>query len=367
MSFNLVEMVKNHINNDLINLISRAVNGSDIQTQAAINSAVPGLFDNFSDTISNELGADSLFQAVDSQDDSMLDCLSDQLIENNHKSFANSGAYSLNSLLGVSKIESLINGMSKDSGLSHSSSSILMRILTPIILSVIKRKLYKDNRLNVIDLVGLLKEQQTANFFEKGEVNGEESSVQINKTVMTDTKKVGITGKKRRNGKDERKVITRKKWLPLLYLLLFAALFFAYSLFFNPNQKSVELSKGDSTVKVENVTTVKNVLTTAERSSLEELKTILASVTTTLKNITDANTAKARLGELEQAVVNLEDLSQNMQTMSTEAKLEAASLVNSKVPQMEVFYERVKNNPEGKIIIEPVINRLMKKLADTFI
>jgi len=355
MSAFLINKIKHPINDELINLVSRAIHSSDNQTQTAINHAIPDFLTSFLDVIANKLGAESLFQSVTTQDDSILEHLNDQLIEDNHKSFANSGTFSLNSLFGMRKIESLVNHVSSHSGLSHGASSTLLGIIMPIVLSVIKRELENDNKLNTSNLIHLLNKQKESIL----ESIPLAYSTENDDDLMTPAILAKQTKGTVETSKPVKSAISRK----LLALLFFSIiLFLANQVYLYLSTKPMNLPKLEPIQTT--LDTGKLELTAAEKESLEELSAILDAVINTLSEITNTQTAEIKLADLTQHTKDFDNLSKKM---TASAKSEAAILVQSKVPQMQVYYDRIKRIPAGQIIIEPVINNLMTKLADTFI
>ncbi len=369
MSFNLVDRVKSHINGDLIRQISRAVNGSDSQTQTAVDNAIPSLLNDFLSITVNKLGAESLFQSVNTQNDAILEHLDKQLIDDNHKSFANSGTYSLNLLLGARKIRALVDVVSGSSGLSHQSASSLLGIIIPIILSVIKQDLQGTGKLNTRELVSFLEQQHpsilealpasfTTNLMSRHEIEG------LTQESIGTTPKIEGVRERRRVRRTKRKSSLLIKWLLFLLLLLF--LYFIFQVFFKPKNEPMTLPEVvQSTTQPSEVN--KKILTTAEGGPLNKLKLILNAVTEALSNITDIESAKTGLVELELYATELDSLNLQMQGLSEDAKSEATRLVNSTIPEMEIFYDQIKTIPGGQTMIEPVIDRLIKKLVDMFI
>ena len=104
-----------------------------------------------------------------------------------------------------------------------------------------------------------------------------------------------------------------------------------------------------------------------ERKSLKELSFLLGSVENLLSEVTDRKSAKKRLTGLEKEVKSLNLLSQKIQGMSQEAKLKAASLFKSKIPQMQASVDRIHKIPGGTVTIKPVMNQLIKISVDGFI
>ncbi len=359
MSASLVDETNDQINDELINLISRAISASDSQTKVAIETLVPHFLDSFLDVVANKLGAEALFQAITSQDDSILEDLNDQLVEDNYKSFANSGTFSLNSLYGIRRIQNFVDIASTGSGLSHSAASMLLGIVLPIILAVIKRKLVSENTLNTPELINLFREQKES-FAESLSASlshvPEPEDELITPVVSDDVNSYNVDTDTEVEAKP---AVSRTL---IILLLISILLLFGNQLFLRLSTEPMSLPDAElnrATLGVE-----KKTFTTAEKESLEALKIILDSVTSTLSTITNPKTAKSKLPDLAQYADDFDRLSQKM---SANVKPEAAALVTSSIPQMEVYYERIKKIPGGQIIVGPVLDDLFKKLVNTFI
>ena len=365
MSASLVDETNDQINDELINLISRAISASDSQTKVAIETLVPHFLDSFLGVVANKLGAEALFQAVTSQDDSILEDLNDQLVEDNYKSFANSGTFSLNSLYGIRRIQSFVDTASTGSGLSHSAASMLLGIVLPVILAVIKRKLVTENTLNTPELVNLFHEQKEsiAESLSASLAHATEPEDElITPVVSEDVSSYSVYTDSNTVTNTEVEVKPTVSRTLIILLLISILLLFGNQLFLRLSTEPMSLPDAElnrATLGVE-----KKTFTTAEKESLEELKVILDSVTNTLSAITNPKTAKSKLPDLAQYADDFDRLSQKM---TANVKPEAAALVTSSIPQMEVYYERIKKIPGGQIIVGPVLDDLFKKLVNTFI
>jgi hypothetical protein len=353
MGFNLISLIKGYFNDEVINLVSRAVGGTNEQTQAAVDAITPALLSKLSQITSSKLATEALFQSVNNQDESILDNLAEQLVEDNHTKLVSSGSFYINSLLGIRGIRSLIEGVSKNSGISQHSSSSLLGILMPVVLSTLKNKLIEDDKLSSPGVIEALNEQEQwiseyipADFF-VDEVEVEKEVVQL------------ATAPSIQSHKPDTSIVT--KLFPLL--LLPVILFFTYHFYYKKPDLPMMLP-GMQTISELNANSKFSI---EEHKSLEELSLLLGSVENLLSEITDQQSAKIKLAGLEKKVKSLDILSQKMQGMSQATRLEAATLVKSKIPQMQATVNRIHKIPGGTVTIKPVMDQLIKISVDAFI
>ncbi len=372
MGFSLVDLIKGKINDEVINLISRAVSGSNDHTEAGLTSMIPALLTKLSTITSSKLAREALFQSICQQDETIPDNLTDHLIDDNHKTLISSGSFSVNSLLGIRGIKSLVDGVSQSSGLSSNSSSLLLGISMPLVLSAIKNKLIEEDNLSSAGVAEFFQDQQTsiaehlpANFFETADVVTNTNTNTKTKKDVTRDSVINPFQTQAHNQANEDNSSFVVKFLPLL--LLPVIFFFAYQFFYKKTVAPLTLPSTVSDARQVSQVGQHNPLTIDETKSLDELYQIFDSVESLLDEITDTRTAKAKLTGLEKKVESLNELSLKMRGMSPATKTEAASLVKSRIPQMQATIDRINRIPGGTSTIEPIIDKLIQISVDSFI
>ena len=366
MGFSLVDLIRGKINDEVINLVSRAVSGSNEQTEAGLSSIIPALLTHLSKITSSKLAREALFQSISQQDETILDNLTQHLIDDNHKALVRSGAFSVNSLLGIRGIKSLVDGVSRSSGLSSNSSSLLLGISMPLVLSAIKNKLVEEDNLSSAGVAEFFQDQKASiaehlptNFFETADVvtNAERDVTRDRAINPSQTQPHTQT-----DGSSSSFVV---RFLPLLLLPII--FFFSYQFFYKKAVTPFTLPAMVSDVRQGSQAGQNNQLTKEETKSLDKLYQIFDSVEILLNEITDTRTAKAKLTGLEKKVESLNELSLKMRGMSPATKTEAASLVRSRIPQMQATINRINKIPGGTSAIEPIIDKLIQISVDSFI
>lgn len=155
MSFNLVDLVKDQVKGQLIGHMGSLLGDEGGKATSAVDSMIPALLNGMTGTASNEQGADSLFGAINDQDDSLLDNLGSMLGGGQASTVIDNGNSVLSNLFGGGGLGKLAGALSAFSGVSKGGTSSLMGMLAPIILGVLKRKVMGDG-LNAGGLASLL-------------------------------------------------------------------------------------------------------------------------------------------------------------------------------------------------------------------
>ncbi len=141
MSFNLVDLVKGQLGGPALGQLGALLGEDNNKTEAALGAAVPGLLSGLT-TAANADGGASLFNAVKDQDDSILDNIGGLLTGGNSSSVMDQGSSMLSSILGNGAAGGLASAVAGLTGIGGKSSSGLMGLLMPIVLGMVKRKIF---------------------------------------------------------------------------------------------------------------------------------------------------------------------------------------------------------------------------------
>lgn len=158
MSFNIVDLVKDQISDQILGQMGGLLGDQSSKAEAGVANAIPALLSGITNRAGVPGGADSLFGAVQNQDDGLLDNLGAMLGGSQSRSMIDQGSSVLGSLLGNSGLGSLAGVLSGLTGLSKGNTGSLMGMLAPIIFSVLKRKVLGGG-LNAGGLLDMLKGQ----------------------------------------------------------------------------------------------------------------------------------------------------------------------------------------------------------------
>jgi len=141
MSFNLVDLVKGQLGGPALGQLGALLGEDNNKTEAALGAAVPGMLSGLTSAANADGGA-SLFDAVNNQDDSMLDDIGGLLTGGNSSNVMNQGSSMLSSILGNGAAGGLASAVAGLTGIGGKSSSGMMGLLMPIVLGIVKRKIF---------------------------------------------------------------------------------------------------------------------------------------------------------------------------------------------------------------------------------
>jgi len=147
MSFNLVELVTSQFGGPALGQLGALLGEDNNKTESALGAAIPGLLNGITSSAQADGGA-SLFNTIKDHDDGILDNIGGMLTGSNSSNVMQQGSGILGSLLGNGAMGGLASAISAATGIGGKSSSGLMGILAPIILGLIKRKLFGGGGFN---------------------------------------------------------------------------------------------------------------------------------------------------------------------------------------------------------------------------
>jgi hypothetical protein len=366
MSFNLIDLIKDQLSDQVMNHVSSMLGGDANQVSSAIGSAIPGLLEGLMNSGSDSTNANAMVNAINKQDDGILDNLSDLLgNSDSQSSLLSTGSDLLSSLLGNNALGTLASTIAGFSGLGRGTSKSLLGFLAPVIFSVIKRKLLGSGGLSVSSLMDMFSGQKDniAAAMPSGFVQQLSASDTIANTASSTVSEV--------NDVAEEATSTAGAWfarlLPLA--LLCGVAWFAYNQF---SKSSIEIPEGTTIPQSTTDTIIKDVLEPPktivqdQRVSVnvkEELSVILGSVTNSLGSITDVASANEAIPQLNTATEKLGGLA-NILTKLPEAAREPVKLVISGgLPQLQALIDKVVAIPGVGPVIQPVTDGLLQKIA----
>ena len=137
----MVDLVKDQFGGPALGQLGALLGEDNNKTEAALGAAVPGLLNGLTSSAKADGGA-SLFDAVNNQDDSLLDNIGGLLTGGNSSNVMNQGSNLLGSLLGNGAMGGLASAVSGLTGIGGKSSYGLMGLLMPIVLGIVKRKIF---------------------------------------------------------------------------------------------------------------------------------------------------------------------------------------------------------------------------------
>ena len=160
MSFNIMDMVKGQVSDQLVGQIGGLLGESPDKARNAVDSALPTLLAGIGESAQDANGADALFNLVNRQDDSVVDNIGSMIGSNQSSELIESGTRGLGSLLGSNGVTTMITGLAGQTGLGKGSAGSLLGLMTPMVVGQLKRKAGADG-LNASGLASMLKGQGT--------------------------------------------------------------------------------------------------------------------------------------------------------------------------------------------------------------
>ncbi len=360
MSFNLIDLIKDQLSDQVMKHVSSMLGGDSNQVSSAIGSAIPGLLEGLMNSSSDSTTANAMVDAINKQDDGILDNLGDLLGNSeSQSSILSTGSDLLSSLLGNNALGSLASTIAGFSGLGRGSSKSLLGFLAPIIFSVIKRKLLGSGGLSVSSLMDMFSGQKDN--IAAAMPSGFVQQLSVSDTIESTVSEV--------NDVAEEATSTVGAWfarlLPLA--LLCGVAWFAYNQF---SKSSIEIPESKTIPQGTTDTIIKDVLEPAQTiiqdqqvNVKEELSVILGSVTNSIGSITDVASANEAIPQLNTATEKLGGLANILDRMPEAAREPVKQVISGGLPQLQALIDKVVAIPGVGPVIQPIANGLLKKIA----
>ena len=137
---NIVDLISSQLSGDVLSKLGGLIGGSQQQTSSATQAAVPALLEVFGKLASSRSGADQLANAMGGLDLSMLGNLAGLLGGGNASSLGNIGGSLLTSLLGGGNLTKLIGTLASFVGSQPELMKKLLPYLAPIVLGMVAKQ-----------------------------------------------------------------------------------------------------------------------------------------------------------------------------------------------------------------------------------
>ena len=160
MSVNLIDMAKGLFANEVSRSAASALNENESSVSKAFGGLVPVIFSALIDKSRTNDGLDTVARLANEQStNSMFDNLTSLLGSGDNSSWFSRGSGLVSSLFG-NKVDNIVNLISNFAGVKSSSSSSLLSLAVPAILSFLG-KYMRTNNLNASGLGSLLQSQSS--------------------------------------------------------------------------------------------------------------------------------------------------------------------------------------------------------------
>lgn len=378
MSFNIVDLVKDQIGDQVMSGIGNALGMQGSQASTAMSGAIPGLLGGLMNSANTSSGAGALFDAVQKQDDSILGNMGNLLGGDQASSIANQGTSVLSSLLGGGAVGKLAGVVANMAGISSGNSSSLLGMLAPIVLSVIKKKVLGGG-MNASSLANMLSDQneninaampqgfadklQSEGFFDS--IGGASSSTASVGTAHDTTHSAPTVAKASGGG-------GLMKWIiPLVAIAVLAWL--AMQFFGGSKTEDAVNATGDAVSETASQAAgVSEEALQAARDALPEgveldsitdgLNGVFGSTQDALSGITDVDSATAAIPSIEEAAGSLSGINDVVARLPDAAKGPIGSIVSTGLSGLQPLIEKVTAIPGVGDILQPVIGPMVEML-----
>ena len=352
MSFNIMDLVKDQLTDQVMGQIGGLLGEEPEVTQSAMGGAIPAILSGLGGIAGNERGAESLFNAVKDQDDGLLDNLGDMLTGDNSGSMIEMGTKILGGLMGNNGLGSLIGALAGFSGMGKKSSSSLIGLLAPIVLGIVKRKIFGGNSGGTIGaLTSLFADQKDniANSMPKA----------MNDQLTTDGFLDSITGNFADTAEQTVEAAQEqvqaaasggssllRKLLPIIILI---ALGWLALQFFGGQNQSEPMSQSETSGDAPDYGS--------------QVTTMFENTTDTFGKITDTTTATEQLPNLKSLVEDFTGFSTELGGLDDAVKGPVITLAKDAFTGLEPVVEKTVALPGVGDIIKPTTDSLMETIS----
>lgn len=395
MSFNLVDLVKGQLGGPALGQLGSLLGEDNSKTESALGAAIPGLLSGLTSSANADGGA-SLFNAVNDSDDSILDNIGGMLTGNNSSTIMNQGSGILGSLLGNGAMGGLASAVAGLTGIGGKSSSGLMGILAPIVLGIIKRKLFgggggfsqnaggllsllNDQKSNVDSAMpaGFTDQLQSSGFMDQisslgggvadaaGNVTGAAGNVAgaAGNAVSGAANSVGNAAGSAADGVGNAAASGGgflRKFLPIAIIVGLALI--AWN--FLKGDKAVDTSAVTDSVS-STVDSAKGAMPSIDVGGTDvgaEFGNIFSSATETVSGITDVDTAKAAVPAFNDITGKVDGLSGLWDKVPEAGRGQLGGMITENAGTLSSALDKVQEIPGVGDIIGPVAGPLLEKL-----
>ncbi len=384
MSFNLVDLVKGQLGGPALGQLGSLLGEDSNKTEAALGAAIPGLLSGLTSS-ANADGGGSLFNAVKDADDSLLDNIGGMLTGNNSSNMMNQGSNLLGSLLGNGAMGGLASAVSGLTGIGGKSSSGLMGILAPIIMGIIKRKLFGGSGFsqNAGGLMSLLNGQkdnvqaampagfsdqlQSSGFmdqmanFGSGAANAAGNAANAAGDAVSGA--ANTVGNAAGNAADAAGNAASsgggflKKFLPIAILVALALLAWNFI-----KGKSAPDMDGAVSTAVEGAKDAMPSIDVDGTDVGAEFGNIFSSATSTVEGITDVDSAKAAIPAFNDITGKVDGLSGMWDKVPEAGRGQLGGMITDNIGKLTPALDKVQEIPGVGDVLGPVTGPLLEKL-----
>ena len=354
---NLVDLVTSQLTGDVLGKLGGLVGTNESQTRAATSAAVPALLSVFSKLASTNSGASQLANSMGGLDLKMLGNLAGLLGGSQASGLGSMGGNLLSSLLG-NNLGGIVGTLASFLGMQPGISKTLLTYLAPIVMGVIANQ-FKGAKPDASGLQRLFSEQQDniksalprglslADFDVSSVARGGETSPSRGVHRHEEPASGGFPA-----------------WLPLLLPLLGLV---GWMLWPKPqaNQGDRAAATVPNAQQIEQMRQMSSVPSgMAEMAKASEgITGLFGSLSKVLEGVTDEETAKAAVPQLNELAPVLESLQKSTGALPESGRSAIAKLVADNLGGLQKIIETVMAIPGVKELLGPIVTPMVETIS----
>ena len=352
---NLVSTIMQFLTPMITNRIASSLGISNAMVSTAIGAILPAILAGLAGKASTSTGASALAAAVDQQDPGLLGSLTNMLGGAGQSAVINNGTSVLSSLLGGSATNALAGAVGKFAGVNPQQSSSLIGMLAPVIMGHLGQA-QKAGGLDAGGLAKLLVGQKDniaaampAGFAQLLGGSGLLDSVADNlKAAAPAAPRAVEPSRAPPMAEPDAPAFNWMPWAAAATALLGLFWFFGGSKP-APTPAAVQQTAAPAAA--------------GATAALDQAKSLITGLTSTLGNVKDAATAQAALPQLTTTSTGLDTLTKLAGSLAPDAKSQLAALIASALPQLSPLMATVLKIPGAEAILKPVLEAIMTKMT----
>ena len=352
---NLVSTIMQFVTPMITNRIASSLGINNALVSTAIGAILPAILAGLAGKVSTPTGASALSAALDNQDPGLLGSLTNMLGGAGQTAVVNNGASVLSSLLGGSATSALTGAVGKFAGLDGNQSSGLISMVAPVVMGHLAQQ-QKSGGLDAGGLANLLMGQKAniaaampAGFAQLLGGSGLLDSIADNLKAAAPAAPKVEAPRAPSMAQPQAPAFNWMPWAAAAAALLALFWIFGSSKPAPPAPAAVEKSAAPAVA--------------GAPAALDQAKSLIAGLTSTLGNVKDAATAQAALPQLTTASAGLDTLTKLAGTLAPDAKSQIAALIATALPQLAPLMATVLKIPGAEALLKPVLDAIMTKMT----
>jgi hypothetical protein len=378
MATSLVSVVMQFLTPDMIAKIASALGLDRSVAQKAIGGAVPALLASLADVASTPNGARQLNNTLTQQQPGALEALKSVIGSSGQNALTETGLSSLSGLFGGGTLDTMAQSIGKFAGVDAGAGKSMLAMLAPVVLGALGQQ-QRSAGLDASGLASLLGSQkaQIAAAIPSGLADHLSAAGLIDSatgTLRSGAAAASAAGS-RVAGAAERTVTGASQaayattstaasqwpyWLGALAILAGLA-WFALG---RQGNQTAELPAPPTQPATATVGMAPANLTVGGVNLANQVNSSVGTLKSVLPGITDAASAEAALPKLQEATVQLNDVSKLAAKLSPEGKSALAKVIVAATPAIDQMCDKVLATPGVGAVAKPSIDALRGSLAE---